>query len=250
MLHSTNMDSKVSSFVIHCSGTSTQCETNSGGLAKALQDSPHPSIRIDPKRLAVSGGSSGSNLACALTVLCISRPLPDNTIISAQGLLYPALNLAKPYDEKIARVDPARILPQWMSRFFLKAYLPPPRSAEDPLVSPALAPEETIRQFPPTVILTAAYDYLAYEAEDFAERLRAAGVDVHNHRFEDVGHGFDGIPTRDHKQRMLNNKARDEAWGMIAEVFRKVLVEKEEPAQPPEETQMHVDGKTEALRLE
>lgn len=199
-----------------------------GGLAKALRESSHPSIHIDPKRLAVSGGSSGSNLACALTVLCISRPLPANVIISAQALLYPALNLALPYAEKIARVDPARILPQWMSRYFLKSYLPPPRRADDPLVSPALAPDEVIRQFPPTVILTAAYDYLAYEAEDFAERLRLVGVDVANRRFEDVGHGFDGIPTRDERQRMLNNKARDEAWGLMADLFKRVLVEKEE----------------------
>lgn len=141
----------------------------------------------------------------------------------AQGLLYPALNLAVPYADKLARVDPSHVLPQWMSRFFLYAYLPPPRTAIDPLVSPALASDEVIRQFPPTVILTAAYDYLAYEAEEFAARLRSEGVDVQNQRFEDVGHGFDGIPTYNKKRRMLNHAARDRAWGLIADIFQRVL---------------------------
>lgn len=144
--------------------------------------------------------------------------------VTAQGLLYPALNLAVPYAEKLARVDPARVLPQWASRFFLRAYLPPPRAATDPLVSPALQPDDVLRQFPPTVILTAAYDYLAHEAEEFAEHLRRLGVRVVNRRFEDVGHGFDGIPARDRHQRMLNGNARDVAWGMIAEEFKKALL--------------------------
>lgn len=125
-------------------------------------------------------------------------------------------------------LDPSRTLPPWLSKFFLTAYLPPPRNASDPLVSPALAPREVLAQLPSTVVLTAAYDYLADEADAFAESLKEAGVkEVVHRRFEDVGHGFDGIPAWDKKQRMLNEKAKDEAWGMIADMFRRVLVEKE-----------------------
>ena len=150
--------------------------------------------------------------------------MPQDARVVAQALLYPALNLAVPYEDKIARVDPDRILPQWASRFFLRAYLPPSRCTSDPFVSPALAEDSVIRLFPPTVILTAAYDYLAHEAEEFALRLRAEGVDVTNRRFEDVGHGFDGIPTRDRRQRMLNHQARDTALGMIATTFKQALL--------------------------
>ena len=144
--------------------------------------------------------------------------------ITAQGLLYPALNLAVPYAEKLARVDPERVLPQRASRFFLRAYLPPPRFAADPFVSPALQPDTVLVQFPPTVILMAAYDYLVHEAEELAEHLRSLDVRVTNQRFEDVGHGFDGIPARDKHQRMLNSKARDVAWGMIADEFKRALL--------------------------
>lgn len=93
-----------------------------GGLTAALEKSNVRGARltsIDPKRIALSGGSAGSNLACSLATMCVSRPLPNHSKIAAQALLYPALNLAVPYAEKLARVDPARVLPQWMSRFFL-----------------------------------------------------------------------------------------------------------------------------------
>lgn len=197
-----------------------------GGLQKVLRESKHSvarSLEIDSTRIALSGGSAGSNLACALAVMAVSRKLPQDAKIAAQGILYPALNLAVPYEEKLARVDPTRTLPPWLSRFFLRAYLPPPRNAADPLVSPALATDDILAQFPPTVILTAAYDYLAHEAEEFAQRLKGLNVYVTHRRFEDVGHGFDGIPSLNRKQRMLNHKARDEAWGMIAEVFKETL---------------------------
>ena len=98
--------------------------------------------------------------------------------------------------------------------------MPPPRNAADPFVSPALASDAVVRQLPPTIILTAAYDYLAHEADEYAGRLAREGVFVTHRRFEDVGHGFDGIPTLDKHQRMLNNAARDEAWGIIAQVMR------------------------------
>ena len=79
-------------------------------------------------------------------------------------------------------------------------------------------------QQPPTLILTAAYDYLAREADEYAEHLRSVGVAVRHRRFEDVGHGFDGIPTWDRTHRVLNEKARDEAWSMIASLMRESLL--------------------------
>ena len=90
-------------------------------------------------------------------------------------------------------------------------------------VSPALASDAVVRRLPPTVILTAEYDYLAYEADEYAQRLASENVRVTHRRFESVGHAFDGIPTRDKRQRKLNNAARDEAWGMIAQVMRNYL---------------------------
>lgn len=179
--------------------------------------------RFNANKIALSGGSSGSNLAASLTLLTLERPLPNNAHIAGIGILYPVLNIAVPFKEKLARVDPNRVLPPFMSKLFLKAYLPPPRSFSDPYVSPALAPPEVLSKFPATVILTADYDYLAEEADHFAKTLTELGVRVEHKRFSHVGHAFDGMPARNKKQRKLNHGARDEAWGMMAHVFAEVL---------------------------
>ncbi|TDL21485.1 Alpha/beta hydrolase fold-3 [Rickenella mellea] len=198
----------------------------SGGLSLSLQKSRHPfasSLKLDTTRLALSGGSAGGNLAAALTTLALTRPLPHGTKIVSNGLLYPSLKLTIPYKEKTAHMNPERNLPSWASLFFFRAYLPPPRQSSDPFVSPALAPDDVLSRFPPSVILTAAYDYLAKEGEDFAKKLESLGVDVKSKRFEGVGHGFDGTPTRDKEQRLRNTNAREIAYGMIADVFRATL---------------------------
>lgn len=112
-----------------------------------------------------------------------------------------------------------------MSKLWLKAYLPPPRDLKDPYISPALAPQVYLKQFPPTLILTAEYDYLAYEAEEWVILLEQAGVRVDHKRFAKVGHAFDGMPTLGWKQRKLNVQARKEAWGMMIKEFRIGLTE-------------------------
>lgn len=193
-----------------------------GGLEQTLRQRKF-NLPFNSQRIALSGGSSGSNLAAALTLLTIERPLPNGCHISGTGLLYPVLNIAVPYAEKLARVDPNLVLPQGMSKLFLKSYLPPPRDVNDPYVSPALAPHEQLAKFPPTVIMTADYDYLAHEADDFANTLSSLGVRVDHKRFPHVGHAFDGMPARNKKQRKINHGARDEAWGMMAHVFAEVL---------------------------
>ncbi|KAF8584639.1 alpha/beta-hydrolase [Ramaria rubella] len=199
----------------------------SGGLSYELRKHNN-SGEFDLTRIALSGASSGSNLAASLTLLTLERPLSQSSRVVGLSLLYPALNLEVPYKDKLARVDPNRVLPPWMSQLFLLSYLPPPRSTADPYVSPALAPASDLARFPSTVILTAAYDYLAHEAEEFASSLRDVGVKVEHKRFPRVGHAFDGMPARNKKQRELNEGARDEAWDMMARVFRDVLGSKEE----------------------
>jgi acetyl esterase len=194
----------------------------SGGLKKAVKDNGYDS-EFNQNKIALSGGSSGSNLAAALTLYAQEHPLPDGAHIAGLGILYPVLNLAVPYEEKLSRVDPNRVLPPFMSKLFLKSYLPPSANLTDPYISPALASPEQLAKFPPTVILTAEYDYLANEADQFAKALTDLGVRVDHKRFPHVGHAFDGMPARNKKQRSLNRGARDEAWGMMAFVFAEVL---------------------------
>jgi acetyl esterase/lipase len=57
-----------------------------------------------------------------------------------------------------------------------------------PLASPALHPR--LAELPPTLILTAQYDTVRHEANDFARDLAAKGVDVSHHEFPGVDHAF------------------------------------------------------------
>jgi len=190
----------------------------SGGLSLAL--SGKRSFSIDSSNIAISGASAGGNLAAATALLAIRDPLPNESRISSLGLLYPVMDLSASYEEKIARVDEAYILPPWMSHLFSAAYLPPPRDRADPRVSPARAPENELAQFPSTLVLTASRDYLAWEADTFAERLKALGVETRHQRFDNVGHGFDAMIARDPIQKKWDDEAKVKAWAMIVDMFK------------------------------
>ena len=61
---------------------------------------------------------------------------------------------------------------------------------KDPYCSPIYAPDEMLRGFPPTLILTAGLDALCNEAEEFALRLARNFNEVTCKRFQNVDHGF------------------------------------------------------------
>lgn len=71
--------------------------------------------------------------------------------------------------------------------WFSGHYCPPERRAE-PEASPLLAGD--LRGFPATYLVTAGFDPLRDEGEEFARRLAEAGVRVALRRQEDLIHGF------------------------------------------------------------
>lgn len=178
--------------------------------------------RVDPRRIALTGSSAGGNLAAALTLLCIHRPLPNNARIVGLGLNYPVLDASTPYVSKLSGIDAKIVLPPWFSRFILHAYLPP-RSVRDPYVSPFQASREDLQRFPTTAIVTASQDYLSTEGDAFARTLKECGVRVTHRRFEEVGHAFDLMPTLDWARRRRNKKATKEAYDMFVQAFMDLL---------------------------
>ena len=75
-------------------------------------------------------------------------------------------------------------------RGFFEHYAPAVETRRDPRLAPLRAP--SLAGAPPAVVLTAEYDVLRDEGEAYAERLRAAGVDVSHKRFAGQLHGFFG----------------------------------------------------------
>ena len=140
--------------------------------------------------IAVAGESAGGNLAAATALMAREAGGPR---IAAQALLVPAL--APDFD------GPSRRSPEvgafarpeaidWIWRQYLGD-----QPGSDPLASPLAA--ASLAGLPPAVIVTAEYDVLRDEGEEYARRLCAAGVAVSARRYDGVYHGFAESPAID-----------------------------------------------------
>jgi acetyl esterase len=80
------------------------------------------------------------------------------------------------------------VLTEAQMDWYRSNYLPDEASALDPRASPILA--EDLAGLPPTYLATAGFDPLRDEGEDYARRLREAGVAVVLRRHPGLVHGF------------------------------------------------------------
>ena len=138
-----------------------------------------PQLGIDAMRLAVGGDSAGGNLAAAVALLARDRGGPH---IERQLLLYPALSremTTKSYCE----FAEGYFLTRDAMVFCWQQYLAQRR---DPGAEPLHA--ATLRGLPPATILSCEYDPLRDEAEQYAQRLREAGVPVRCERLPGMVH--------------------------------------------------------------
>jgi acetyl esterase len=137
----------------------------------------------DPARLAVAGDSAGGNLAAAVTL----QAREAGPALAAQVLVYP--NVAYNADTPSMRdnTDPF-FFNRTSVGWYWGHYLADPADGADPLASPLRAAD--LSGLPPALVITAEYDPLRDEGEQYAERLRAAGVPVELARYDGMTHGF------------------------------------------------------------
>lgn len=141
-------------------------------------------LGVDPRRVAVGGDSAGGNLAAGVA----QRAAHDGGPAPAfQMLLYPWLDLSRER-ASFRLFGEGFYLTGEDLRWYASHYLDQPGQATDPLCSPLLA--ETLSGVAPAYIATAGFDPLRDEGEEYAERLRAAGVEVALQRHAGLFHGF------------------------------------------------------------
>ncbi|SMH44253.1 Acetyl esterase/lipase [Rathayibacter oskolensis] len=141
---------------------------------------------LDAGRLAVSGDSVGGNMAIALALLAKSR---GDVALTKMVLFYPVTNAAfdtASYDE----FEVGYFLGREGMKWFWDQYTTDEAVRAEITVSPLRASLEELSGLPDTLIITAEADVLRDEGEQFAARLREAGVRAANARFGGITHDF------------------------------------------------------------
>ena len=167
-------------------------------------------INADASRLAVGGDSAGGNLAAAVTLLARDRGGPP---LAYQLLVYPSTDYLSDTPSIRENVDPY-FFNQRSVAWYWEHYLSHPEEGKHPLASPLQAPD--LRGLPSALVITAEYDPLRDQGEQYAERLKQAGVSVELTRYEGMIHGFFAMAgTLDAGKRAILQAA-----GALREAFK------------------------------
>ncbi|MGO9750086.1 MAG: alpha/beta hydrolase [Solirubrobacteraceae bacterium] len=157
----------------------------------------------DPARVAVGGDSAGGNLAAGVARLTAG----DSTTRPAfQLLLYPWLDLSSKR-QSYRLFGNGFYLTESDLDWYKSHYLIDPGDAVDARCSPLLS--EDLADVPPGYIATAGFDPLRDEGEEYAVRLRGAGVPAAVRRHPDLIHGFFNTVAIGHVARAAVLEAAD-----------------------------------------
>ena len=124
----------------------------------------------DPARIAVGGDSAGGNLAAAVALLARDRGGPR---LAGQLLVYPNTDY---------------LFNHHSVAWYWQHYLATPDDGRNPLASPLRA--DDLGGLPPALVVTAEYDPLRDQGEEYGHRLADAGVPAVVSRYPGTVHGF------------------------------------------------------------
>ncbi|MCQ4086710.1 alpha/beta hydrolase [Saccharibacillus sp. JS10] len=167
-------------------------------------------LNIDVEKIMIGGQSSGANLAAAL---CLYLEQKGEAQPLLQVLNGPMLDFVTPFSNK-PEPDMLRARYPQVAHFLNLCYVPKKGQAENPLASPVYA--EINDRLAPALILIAEYDAFRPEAERYAAKLKAAGVEVESTLFKDCKHSFAHLGPK-HKA--------EEAWEKIASTLKRYIKE-------------------------
>ena len=144
-------------------------------------------LGVNPDRIAIVGESAGGNIAAATALRLRDEGGPA---LAQQVLLYAAL------DDDFSR--PSMVengaelgLSADAMRWFWDQYAPPGAvDRSHRYVAPLRAMPEDLRGVAPATVVTAGFDPLCDEGDDYATLLAEAGVEVVHLRYPGMIHGF------------------------------------------------------------
>ena len=141
-------------------------------------------LGVDAARLFVGGDSAGGNLAA---VVAIAARDGDGPALAGQVLIYPATDFEMTHPSH-REPETSILLTHSVIRWFRDHYLNGISDIGNWRASPARA--GTLAGLPPAYVMTAGADPLRDEGEEYANRLKEAGVAVTYRTFPGQFHGF------------------------------------------------------------
>ncbi len=140
-------------------------------------------LGIDASQLMVGGDSAGGNLAAVISLAARDGNGPR---IAGQVLIYPATDFSRKHPSH-REPETSILLTHSVIGWFMNHYLGG-ADINDWRASPARA--KTLAGLPPAYVLTAGADPLRDEGDEYARRLKEAGVSVSYRHFPGQFHGF------------------------------------------------------------
>src|SRR5699024_8719613 len=141
---------------------------------------------FDINKLTVAGDSVGGNMSTVMTIMTKQRKgLPI-----MQQLLYYPVTTAIFDTESYRQFAENYYLTKEGMQWFWNQYTTDSGERAEITASPLQASIEDLKDLPPAMILTAEADVLRDEGEAYANKLREAGVEVTQVRFQGTIHDF------------------------------------------------------------
>lgn len=147
-------------------------------------------IGADAARIALGGDSAGGNLAAVVALRLRDEGGP---MIAGQLLVYPVTQLRAPVRGSMAANGEGYFLRSRDVAWFDDMYLGDSEAHAHPYASPLQA--ASLGGLAPALVITAEFDPLRDQGEDYAQRLQQAGVAVTLSRYDGAFHAFLGMPA-------------------------------------------------------
>jgi acetyl esterase len=175
----------------------------------------------DPLRIAIGGDSAGGNLAAVVAQMARDEGGPA---LVGQLLIYPVTDYYIPDKPSYIENADGHLLTRDAMIYFWNHYLNSPVEADNPYAAPLRAAD--LSNLPAAFVLTAEFDPLRDEGEQYADRLSAASVQTHRKRYGGTIHGCVSLAGVLDTGRI----ATDDAAAWLRERFAEQTVERERGA--------------------
>ena len=140
-------------------------------------------LGIDPDRIGVGGDSAGGNLAAAVAI----KARDESISLSYQLLVYPCIArdfTTKSYNEYATNFGLSTQAMKWFWEQYLQGNQHDDNSYAVPMRAKSLA------GVAPSIVITAQYDPLVSDSENYCKKLLGDGAEVIYREFPGMIHGF------------------------------------------------------------